>query len=271
MKNIVFIPYIKREESFTKSSSIGHSNRHKVYEFGINSWKKWCEKNNCELYIMSELLCPESEMLITWQRWQVLNILEHNKIEYDQVLVVDADSIVHPDCPNFFQKTKGEFTSVLTDGDYEWVNRAINGYSKLFFNKEYCIPTFEFFMTGFVIDNKKHKEFFDKVLEFYTQNKEAIINSYDVLLTGSDISLMNCLRKEFKVELNLLSREYGLMDLARKNLLYFTRNCWWKDNLQNLYNSGWVYQFNALPANELQRDRAYWMERIYKELWESKN
>ena len=54
---------------------------------------------------------------------------------------------------------------------------------------------------------------------------------------------------------------------ARKNLLYLTRNCWWKDNLQNLYNSGWVYQFNALPANELQRDRAYWMKRIYEELY----
>ena len=105
MKNVVFIPYIKREDDVTKSSSIGHSNRHSGYEYGIKSWKSWCKKHDCELYIMDELLLPESEMLITWQRWQVLNILEHNGVDYNQVLIVDADSIVHPDCPNFFKMT----------------------------------------------------------------------------------------------------------------------------------------------------------------------
>ncbi len=268
MKNVVFIPYIKRENDVTKSSSIGHSNRHSGYEYGIKSWKDWCKKHNCELYIMDELLLPESEMLITWQRWQVLNILEHNEVDYDQVLVVDADSIVHPDCPNFFKMTNNKFTSVLTDGDYEWVNRAINGYSKLFFDKEFCIPSFEFFMTGFVIINKKHKEFFDKVFDFYDKNKKEIIKSYDVLLTGSDIAIMNCLRKEFEVELNLLPRQFGLMDLTRKNLLYLQQQCWWEDDLKNLFNSGWVYQFNAIPKSNLGRDRNYWMNRIYKELYE---
>ena len=252
MKNVVFIPYIKRENDVTKSSSIGHSNRHSGYEYGIKSWKSWCKKHDCELYIMDELLLPESEMLITWQRWQVLNILEHNKVDYNQVLIVDANN---------------KFTSVLTDGDYEWVNRAINGYSKMFFDKEYCIPSFEFFMTGFVIVNKEHKKFFNKVFDWYDNNKKEVIQSYDTLLTGSDIALMNCLRKEFGVELNLLSREFGLMDLVRKNLLYVDERSWWKDDLTNLYNSGWVYQFNAIPKNPLNRDRTYWMKRIYEELY----
>jgi len=267
MKNIIFIPYIKREKNVTAQSSIGHSNRHQGYEYGIKSWKAWAEKNGHEVYIMSELLCPESHMLITWQRWRVLDILEHNQIEYDQVLVVDADSIIHPNCPNFFELTNHEFTSTLTDGDFEWVNRAINGYSKLFFNKDYCIPSFYFFQTGFVIVNKKHKDFFDKVFEFYDINREEIIKSYDILLTGSDIALMNCMRKEFGLELNLLPREFGMMDMVRKNLLYTNKNCWWKDNLTYLYNSGWVYQFNAIPKNEMGRDRSYWMKRIYEELY----
>ena len=41
-------------------------------------------------------MVPEEDMLITWQRWNALEILEHNEVEYDQVLIVDADSIVHP-------------------------------------------------------------------------------------------------------------------------------------------------------------------------------
>ena len=267
MKNIIFIPYIKREENVTALSSIGHSNRHQGYEYGINSWKAWAEKNGHEVYIMSELLCPESHMLITWQRWKVLDILEYNGIEYNQVLVVDADSIVHPDCPDFFELTDNQFTSVLTDGDYEWVNRAINGYSKMFWNKEFCIPSYEFFQTGFVIISKKHKWFFDKVFDFYEKNREKIIESYDILLTGSDITLMNCMRKEFDLELNLLPRQFGMRDMVRKNLFYHHPQCWWEDSLTNLYNSGWVYQFNAIPHNDMGRDRTYWMKRVYEELF----
>jgi hypothetical protein len=267
MKNIVFIPFIKREDSFTTRSGIGKAGRTDGYEYGIDSWKQWCKKHDCELVIMDQLLMPESEMLITWQRWCVLDILEHNEIEYDQVLVVDADSIVHPDCPNFFELTDNKFSSPLTDGDYEWVCRAINGYSKMFFNKEYCLPSYEFFMTGFVIVNKTHKEFLSKVTNWYLENKDAVKQSYDILLTGSDIALMNCLRKEFDIELNILPREYGVMDLHRKNLLYVSNQCWWKDDLTNLYNSGWVYQFNAIPQNELGRTRAYFMQRIYNDLY----
>jgi hypothetical protein len=163
--------------------------------------------------------------------------------------------------------TDGKFTSPLTDGDFEWMNRAINGYSKMFFDKEYCIPSYEFFQTGFVIINKNHKEFFDKVFEFYETNRQKIIESYDILLTGSDISLMNCLRKEFEVELNILPRQFGMMDMVRKNLFYHHPQCWWKDDLSFLYNSGWVYQFNAIPKNDMGRDRTYWMKRVYEELY----
>ena len=84
MKNVVFIPYIKREDSFTKSG-VGQSNRHQGYEYGINSWKKWCKKHDCELFILDELLTDESDMLITWQRWYVLDILKHNNIDYNHL------------------------------------------------------------------------------------------------------------------------------------------------------------------------------------------
>ena len=48
-------------------------------------------------------MVPEEEMLITWQRWNVLEILDHNNTEYDQGFInYRCDSIVHPDCPDFF-------------------------------------------------------------------------------------------------------------------------------------------------------------------------
>ena len=266
MKNVVFIPYIKRNIALGESG-IAKPRWDTGYDYGIDSWKKWCKKHGCELIIMDELMIPETEMLITWQRWNALEILNHSGIEYDQVLIVDADSIVHPDCPNFFNLTDNQFTSQLTDGCYEWVNRAINDYSKMFFNKKSCLKPYEFFQTGFVIINKNHKDFFKKVFDFYNTNKEKIIKSYDIIRTGSDIALLNCLRKEFNIELNILPKEFSIMDITRKNLLYFNpQTQWWEDNLKNTINSGWVYQFTSIGENPMKRDRKYWMERIYKEL-----
>ena len=270
MKNIVFIPYIKRKNKLG-DSGIAQPRWDTGYDFGIASWENWCKKNNHKLIIMDELMVPEEDMLITWQRWNALEILEHNGVEYDQVLIVDADSIVHPDCPDFFKLTNNKFTSQLTDGCYEWVNRAIKGYSNVFFKKNACLKPFEFFQTGFVIINKSHKDFFKKVFDFYWDNKDKIIESYDTLRTGSDISLLNCLRKEFNVELNILPKEYSIMDLTRKNLLYFDNQQWWKDSLENTINSGWEYQFTSIGKNNMGRDRKYWMERLYKELWENNN
>jgi len=265
-KNIVFIPFIKREENFTKAG-VGKKGRTTGYEYGISSWRKWCEKNGHELVILDTLLVPESEMLITWQRWKVLDILEHNEIEYDQVLVVDADTIVHPDCPNFFEETDRKFCSVPSEGCYEWAGRAINGYSKMFFDCEDYIKIYEFFMTGFVIVNKDHKEFFDKVFAWYDENQQEILDSYDKLQTGSDITLVNLLRKKFDVDIKYLPKQYSVEALSRKNLLYMEPQHYWGDTLKNLYNSGYVYQFNAIPANSLGRHREYWMKRIHTELW----
>ena len=266
MKNIVFIPYIKRNKSLG-STGVEKPRWDSGYDFGIASWENWCKKHNCELMIMDEPMLPESEMLITWQRWNVLEILEHNGIEYDQVLVVDADSIVHPNCPNFFKLTNSKFTTQLTDGCYEWVNRAITGYSQSFFGKDRCLKAYEFFQTGFVILNKNHKDFLKYALNFYTKNAEDIIKSYETHRTGSDIALMNCLRAEYGVDMNILPREFSIMDVTRKNLLYYDEGMYWSDTLDNLFNSGWIYQFTSIPENTMGRTRKYWMERIYKELY----
>ena len=72
-------------------------------------------------------------MKITWQRYYLFDILEANNIEYDQVLMVDADTIVHPNCPNFFEETDGKYCGVINDGCYEWVTRSIRDFNRELF------------------------------------------------------------------------------------------------------------------------------------------
>ena len=97
MKNIIFQVNIK-------------GRRHRPeFDLSTQSWKKWADKNNCEVLILDQFIRDENEMKANWQKWYVFDLLEANNIDYDQILVVDADTIVHPDCPNFFDETEHKF------------------------------------------------------------------------------------------------------------------------------------------------------------------
>ena len=69
------------------------------------------------------------------------------------------------------------------------------------------------------------------------------------------------------IDIKILPDCYNLVDLYRKNLLYLDERSWWTDELHFL-NAGWVYHFNAIPPNQMNRDANYWIKRTYEELYE---
>ena len=254
MKNIVFIPNI----------NLGNG-RNKSYSYSINSWKHWCDKNNCELIVWEDLLYPVDYMKITWQRYYVFDILKANYIDYNQILMVDADTIVHPDCPNFFELTDNKYCGVMNEGDYEWVLRSIRGFGDELFDGKRIKP-WNYINGGFQIFNKIHENFYKKVIEYYKTNSDKIINTIAKLRTATDQTIINFLLVENNIDVKILPDCYNLVDLYRKNLLYLDSSNWWSDELHFL-DAGWVYHFNAIPPNSMNRDVSYWMERTYKELY----
>ena len=254
MKNIVFIPNI----------DLGNG-RNNSYHYSIKSWKHWCDKNDCELIVWEDLLLPVEEMKITWQRYYVFDILEANDIDYNQILMVDADTIIHPDCPNFFELTDNKYCGVMNEGDYEWVLRSIRGFGDELFDGKRVKP-WNYINGGFQILNKNHKDFYKKVIEYYRGNSDKIIDTIAKLKTATDQTIINFLLVENNIDVKILPDCYNLVDLYRKNLLYLDIRHWWTDELHFL-EAGWVYHFNAIPPNSMNRDANYWIERTYRELY----
>ena len=253
--NVVFLPTI----------DLGN-NRNSSYKYAVDSWKNWCDKNNCELLVWDELILPIEEMKITWQRYYLFDILNSNEINYNQILMVDADTIVHPDCPNFFELSDMKYCGVMNNGDYEWVNRSIKGFGELLFDNKTIHPS-TYINGGFQIVNKKHEKFFDKMKLYYEENSDNIKESIKVLETATDQTILNFMLKINNIDVKVLPDCFNLQDLARKNLLYIHESCFWGDVLDNLYSSGWVYHFNGIPGNDMDRDASYWMKRVYEELY----
>ena len=93
-KNIIFLVNIQLGERAKPE-----------FQYSIDSWKHWAANNNAEVFTLTKSIHNIDYMKPNWQKWYVFELLEENKIDYNKVLVVDADTIVHPKCPNFFNLT----------------------------------------------------------------------------------------------------------------------------------------------------------------------
>jgi len=180
---------------------------------------------------------------------------------------VDADTIVHPDCPNFFEMTNHEYSAVVNNGSFEWVRRSVKNYSELMFNNKIPFNIWEYINCGFQIVNKKHKPFFEYVKNFYNSNQDLIRDSIEKVKAGTDQTIINFLLREQNIKINYLPIAYNLQDLHSKQLLFIDERMWFSDDII-FKDCGWVYHFNAIPPNSMNRDAKYWIKRTYKELYE---
>ena len=257
-KNIVFIPNIKMGDG-----------RNDSYQYSVDSWKHFCEKNDCELLVWEDLLFPVDYMKITWQRYYLFDFLEENEIEYNQILMYYADTIVHPDCPNFFDETDGRYCGVMNDGCYEWVTRSIRDFGDKLFDGHRIMPH-KYINGGFQIVNKEHRWFFDEMKKYYDGDAKNIRKVIDEVQAGTDQTILNYMLDRHNVDVKILPPCYNLQDVWRKNLIVLDEEMqfFMKDEL--LFTAaGWVYHFNAIPPNPKERDQKYWIKRTYKELYES--
>ena len=251
-KNIIFIPAIDAGRG-----------RHHAYNYSIQSWQKWAEKNNAEVVVWDTALYTWEEMTIPWQRYHLFKILDHNEIEFDQVLMVDSDTVVHPDTPNFFEMTDRKYTGVLDLGCWEWTGRSLRHYKDMF--DGYKLDRGLYFNGGFQIVNESHREFFDFVLDYYFKNQDTLVEKQKAGL-GTDQTVINYLIQTQGIDLKMLPATFNLHHMSSKNLLNFGQS-WWGDSMDNLYEQAWVYHFNAIPKNGLNRSSEYFIKRAYEELW----
>jgi|TARA_R110000824_G_scaffold353026_1_gene540187 hypothetical protein len=226
MKDLVFIIAVKKDGQLKKE-----------YEYSIKSWNYWCKKNDVELFLMEEPVTDMNDMHIIWQRYFLFDMLDHNEIEYNQILMVDADTIIHPDCPNFFNETDDKYCLIHDDGSYDWILRGMEHYEKYVFNDEW-FDFWEYGNSGFQIVNKKHRPFFDKMREFYFEHKDIIQQIQSNWGIGTDQTPLNFMLRKHDIDINLMSYKYNMTCMPKKEIL----------GDDHLYTKlGWIYHFNGIP------------------------
>ena len=226
------------------------------YDISIESWRRWCDKNDVQLFLLEEPILPMEDMHIIWQRYYMFDIFDNNDIKSNQTLIVDADTIIHPNCDNFFEKTENKYCLVHDDGSYDWVLRGMEHYKKRVYDSEW-FNYWEYGNSGFQIVNQKHREFFEYMREFYFKNiKEInfIQQSYGI---GTDQTPLNFNLRAQDVDVKLMGYKYNMGCMLKKEILA-------EDML--FTKLGWVYHFNGLPNKD--QSVPHWMEKTFKYLYD---
>ena len=216
-------------------------------QYCFNTWKWWCKKNDVELLILDEPLSDTSFMKPTWQRWYVFEILKSNNIKYNQVALVDVDTMIRWNTPNFFNMTTDKFSVVVDQDNIGWVKKSIDGYKDFFKNVD--LHWLDYFNCGFVVMSKQHKKICDKIIKFWNQNHEKLIHLQNTISKGTDQTPVNYMLKGSNFKVNYLPKTF--------NLTHFNR----KEILQDLMfiDCGYVWHFNGFDKS--------WRTPLMKDTW----
>ena len=242
-KNVVFIVNL---------SETNKQGRNKPYKFSVDSWKIWCDKNNCELFVLTERIYQEDYMNANWHKIFIFQLLDSSDIDYNQVLIADADTMIHPDATNVFDLTDNKFCAVHGFGSYDWECRSIENYKKHLF-PDVELDLFEYFNSGMIICNKKYREFYEIVISFYNNNQKLITEMQRIYNVGTDQPVLNFLVKSENINYKQLGYEWNMQHMNRFEIL---------DEELTFTKIGWIYHFNGIPDDL----RNYMMEKTSKVL-----
>ena len=225
-KNIVVITAIKGEVDITYK------------DICLATWKHWADRHNVELIVLEEPLFDPSVIKPTWQRWFVLDLLENSNIEYNQVALIDVDTMVHWNAPNIFLESDNKFSACVDNDNVGWVIQSILGYQHFFPDIKFDWTSY--FNCGMIVLNSKHKQLTKDIINFRQQHSEEVVKLQSTLRKGTDQTPVNYLVRKNGLEINLLNKKWNLTHLTRKEVL---------SNFM-FVDAGWIWHFNGFDKNQ---------------------
>ncbi len=222
------------------------------YEYSAKSWDNWTKKHGYEFIRLTKEIHSSDVMRPNWHKFFAFDVIREKGIEVDKLLVVDADTIVHPDTPDFFKLCDNNICGIHENGSYDWTLRSIENYSKLF---KAVLPWENYINSGFILIDSKLSNLFDVMKELYEEKKNELLELQE-LGVGTDQTPFNYMIQELDVPLKILPYKYNMTCMPKSEILG-------EDMLHT--KLGYIYHFNGIGNKETAVP--YWMEKTYKYLY----
>ena len=244
-KNVVFWCAVNNPDHNDKYDSF------KWFEYSKQSWKYWCDNNDVIFFEYSKPNLPDLiAHRVTWQRWfDVFDQLEAAGIDYDKIYMIDANSIIKWDTPNFFNLCTDDKLVAWRDSDnLNWIYECVEGWKHYFKYNDFNIS--KYINAGCLIINKTHKSLIDKLKKIYFDDYDQLMHFQHTVKKGTDQGPLNFLIQMNNIEVNMdLPLPYKLTHLHRKDLFHYN----WQlneDQTPFFIKYGYIWIFNGFAKNE---------------------
>lgn len=220
------------------------------FDISAKSWERWCNLNGCDFLVLSMDATDPPH----WYKYRIFDILRDRNQSYERLAFVDADTIVHPGCPNFFERAGSDFGVVKNFGCLDWIIRGIENYGDALFSDYGYLPYSRYFNTGFLVFNPEFESFFDTINKFYVDNKAKIQETISTFKGGQDQTIVNYLAAFHEIPIRYLPCTFNMQDLE-KRMAFVGDGLWYTDY-------GHIFHYNA---GQSMRNI---MSETYNKLWQ---
>ena len=153
-------------------------------------------------FVLEERIYDNDVMNPNWHKLFVFQLLEANGIDYDQICLVDSSFMYKWDAPNFFELTDNRFTAWRDTDNLRWIYDSIQGYKDFFDGFEF--DTSKYVNSGFIIFNKKHREFFQSFKKLYYDNVDRLVELQDkIVIKGTEQTPFNYWLQVNEIDVNI--------------------------------------------------------------------
>ena len=197
-------------------------------KYSLRTWRHWCKRHGARLFLHDKPLFDPRRLPPSWQKLTVFSVLEKNRIRYDQVAVIDIDTMVKWNAPNFFDHTERKLAAVAESNTASayYVYRTLRDFRSFF--PKVIVPWYEYFNTGVLFANDNHRDLFERALSFFRANRRRIDQIQGIEqerptavapTSWNEQTPLNYLVRQMSVPLKLLPRIYNLQDFSDSPLL----------------------------------------------------
>lgn len=229
MKNAVFIVDIKENNHI-----------HDFSQYCISTWTFWSKKNNVEFFVLKKPFHAIANKSPHLQKYFAFESLRENGIDAEKVAIVDSDTMIRWDCPDFFKVLSGNFQAVLDDELPKWTTRSIQAYQDLFPRTQ--LNWWEYFNSGFMIVEKETAPSLKDFVDFILSVESEIINIHNTqnLKVGFDQTLFNFFIKKKNIPITFLPKIFNFYHLQRKKIL----------KEKEFIDLAYIWHFNGIKHSE---------------------
>ncbi len=239
-------------------TAVGYPQTLPFAEYCFNTWQWWCRQNHVRLFILEKAVATRFPLPIYYQRYHAFEILAREGIQCHHLAVVDADTMIRWDCPDFFTLAGGKL-GVVHEPTTWWTPKALWHYSELFPGLE--VETREYFNSGFlVLENQPaHRQLFRDILEFrqkYRKEAEAL----ETKKIDIDQTPLNYLVKKNRTPVIYLPQDFNLVRFIPGHYSYSSH---YADMypIEFAVDVGYIWHFAGFPRQNTLK--------FMRELWET--